>query len=81
MPKEAAPEAALPCIVCGGVLDNILENGGNQPIGGLAFSSPGHYGTTVFDPMDGSVLELNVCDKCLKAAIDEESVVLRGVVK
>lgn len=57
---------ALPCIACGQHLDGCSVP--NQPLDGLAFSSRGAYGTTVFDPMDGSALEVNVCDGCLKAA-------------
>ena len=57
---------ALPCIVCGCGLDG--WSWPNQPLDGLAFSTRGHYGTTAFDPMDGSALEINVCDRCLQAA-------------
>lgn len=58
---------ALPCIVCKTALSNIDETG-NQPSGGLAFTTPGHYGTTLFDPMDGNLLEINICDPCLLEA-------------
>jgi hypothetical protein len=59
-------DKALPCIVCDRELTNI--DGPNQPSNGIAFSTPGHYGTTVFDPMDGSRLEINVCDPCMRGA-------------
>lgn len=36
-----------------------------QPSGGLAFRTRGHYGSTFFDPMDGSGLEIAVCDECV----------------
>lgn len=55
------------CIVC----DKPLKNFGyedNQPDGGTAFQSHGHYGSTAFDPMDGTYLEINICDPCLTAA-------------
>lgn len=55
---------ALPCINCGRALENLLDQG-NQPKGGLAFSTAGHYGTKVFDPMDGAMLEISICDQCL----------------
>lgn len=59
---------ALPCIVCGSELDNVgIETEVNQPYAGTAFTSYGHYGSTVFDPMDRSHLEINVCDNCLVA--------------
>lgn len=38
-----------------------------QPLDGLGFITLGHYGSTVFDPMDGSTWEIIVCDPCLKA--------------
>jgi hypothetical protein len=58
---------AMNCIVCNNPLDpvDIHHGGQNQPYGGLAFTSYGHYGGTAFDPMDGSYLEINICDKCL----------------
>lgn len=54
----------LICVRCGFVMKN-LDARGNQPSGGLAFMTNGHYGSAVFDPMDGSALEINVCDPCL----------------
>lgn len=53
------------CVVCGESMEN-LDYGGFQPDNGLAFVTSGHYGSTVFDPMDGSRLELAICDFCLK---------------
>jgi len=70
----------LPCIVCGRALENATGGPGdevmntNQPSEGLAFKSYGHYGGTVFDPMDGHFLEVNICDSCLLEGGD------RGVV-
>lgn len=58
---------ALPCIACGATLVNVFD-ADNQPQEGLAFTSNGHYGGTAFDPMDGSFIEVNVCDPCLIAA-------------
>ena len=65
---------ALPCIVCGRELFNVVEGSVNQPSDGLSFSSHGAYGSTVFDPMDGSHLEINVCDKCLMRQGDRKRV-------
>lgn len=53
------------CFNCGAALKNLDEDG-FQPSEGLAFVTPGHYGSTVFDPMDGTFLELAICDDCLK---------------
>lgn len=70
----------LPCIVCKTslrpVFDGVAGMVGdtNQPSDGLAFSTPGAYGSTVFDPMNGEYIEINVCDECLKAAAAEEAV-------
>jgi len=53
------------CIVC----DTELENFSNKtlhPNDGLAFYTNGHYGSTVFDPMDGSYMSIVVCDTCIK---------------
>lgn len=61
---------SLPCIVCGKQLVNVLGEG-NQPEDGLACTTPGHYGSTVFDPIDGNYLEFNVCDLCMVRAGDQ----------
>lgn len=58
----------LPCIVCGKKLKDIGSGSINHPSEGISFSSPGQYGTTAFDPMDGSLLEINICDGCIVAA-------------
>jgi len=59
-------EPCAPCFVCDQPLTNVLDEAtGNQPLDGLAFVSGGHYGSTAFDPMDGSWLELNICDACV----------------
>ena len=59
----------LPCIVCDQPIEGV-NNGpdytGNQPYGGTTFMGDGQYGSTIFDPMDGSYLQLNVCDPCLR---------------
>ncbi len=55
------------CIVCARRMPN-FEPDRIQPMGGTAFQSPGYYGSTVFDPMDGRMIEVVVCDPCLVAA-------------
>lgn len=65
----------LNCIVCNCILDDAA--GGmaeNQPYEGTSFTSYGHYGSTVFDPMDGSFIEINVCDRCLTKAGKKQQV-------
>jgi hypothetical protein len=59
---------ALPCIVCGRELRHAMGGGStNQPNDGLCFDTGGHYGSTVFDMMDGE-LQISVCDPCVVAA-------------
>lgn len=64
---------AVPCAVCGMELQG-QEHSENQAVEGLYFRSFGAYGTTVFDPMDGHFIEINVCDECLRYIIEEGSV-------
>lgn len=58
------------CIACRKDMRNYLSDG-LQPDSGLSFMTKGHYGSTVFDPMDGSYLEICVCDRCLTVAASE----------
>lgn len=37
-----------------------------HPMDGTHFLTYGHYGSTVHDPMDGSYLNIIICNKCLK---------------
>lgn len=55
-----------------------LDPKGNQPDNGLEFISYGHYGSTVFDPMDGTFLAINICDSCLKSAARGRGLILHG---
>lgn len=62
--------APLPCIVCDETPEPLFDpksddHGPAQPLGALRFSSPGAYGSD-FDPADGSVLIISVCDRCLR---------------
>lgn len=66
------------CIVCNREMANI-NVAGMQPRGGLCFSTGGHYGSTVFDPMDGSRLEISLCDSCVTAGIKTKIVASRKV--
>lgn len=58
------------CIKCDKSLTN-LANVGMQPDNGLACVTYGHYGSTYFDPMDGSYLEFTICDTCIKELVDK----------
>lgn len=59
-----------PCLVCGKPLDPAIPPGvhdrsHNQPDEAVVFRAHGQYGSTVFDPMDGTYLEINICDNCV----------------
>lgn len=58
-------DRSLRCIVCSFELEDVGIDAENQPNGGLACQSHGHYGSTAFDPIDGQYIEFNVCDRCL----------------
>lgn len=66
------PKCKVPCLICAKQMDNIMATDtmeGNQPASGLEFfKSYGHYGSTEFDPMDGTFLIVNICDDCLSDA-------------
>lgn len=66
------------CIVCTKVMQNIATDDGFQPSGGLCFMTYGHYGSHIFDPMDGSTfLEVVICDDCVKHARETGDVIDR----
>lgn len=68
---------ALPCFVCGKPLAGVGGPTVNQPYYGTAFDSYGHYGSGQWDPLDsGELMELAVCDLCLKARRDRTRVIL-----
>jgi hypothetical protein len=58
-------------MVCTKELDNLEYEMQNSkmvevhPMGGLHFRTHGHYGSTIFDPMDGSYLDIAICDGCV----------------
>ena len=59
------------CIVCNAELKNWDEvypedKPTVHPIDGTVFRTYGHYGSSVFDPMDASYLDIVVCDPCLR---------------
>lgn len=63
------------CIVCDYQPDTAYNGCDiNQPYKATAFSTQGHYGSTFFDPMDGSHLEINICDECLNKAVDKQQI-------
>lgn len=79
MPTD--PTEALPCIVCSQTLMNVNRHVTNQPHGGTTFYSHGHFGSTVFDPFDGTYLEVNLCDRCLELGAERGHVLLNKDIK
>ena len=59
----------VPCIVCGRELREVGPgHTENQPNNGVCALIAGNYGSTVWDPMDATYLEVNICDPCLTTA-------------
>jgi hypothetical protein len=59
------PMTVVPCIVCGKHLATIdLPNHADDA---NEFCTHGQYGSTVFDPVNGDHLAINVCDECIVA--------------
>lgn len=72
----------LPCCVCRKHLENAIDfdtDDVNQPRQGLEFTTEGHYGSTYFDPMDGSLIAVNICDDCLRRLANEGLVKEYGI--
>lgn len=67
---------ALPCIACNAAVESIDDSYINSPYKATAFQTEGHYGSTIFDPMNGTYLELNVCDECLRRLAAEGKILL-----
>jgi hypothetical protein len=71
-------ETKIGCLACGKELDNLeytTRSKGTKievhPMGGLHFRTYGNYGSTVFDPMDGTYLDIAICDVCVTKNIDK----------
>jgi len=75
----------LPCLICGRSLDSVGPTAGlprNQPSGGTAFSTSGHYGSTFFDSIDGMErLEIAICDDCMSRSRARARVVVYRMCK
>lgn len=74
-------DATIDCFCCGKQMDNWVyetrkPDGSKTPVtvhpmGGLHFQTYGHYGSRVFDPMDGkdTRLDIAICDECVIANV------------
>lgn len=66
---------ATACIRCGGGLKDVWDGMKNSPPkGGTQFRTYGHSGSGVFDPMDDTFIEVNICDPCLLTLLDMKQV-------
>lgn len=67
----------IPCFKCEEPMQRAFEGGYElQPDAGLHFDTGGAYGSTVFDPMDGSSLNILICDDCIVEAARKGHVLL-----
>lgn len=65
-------EGKINCFICDVELDNMeYKDVDVHPMYGLHFRTYGHYGSTIFDPMNGQVLDIAICDECVKKNIDK----------
>lgn len=48
-----------------------------HPLNGLHFISYGHYGSSYFDPMDGSLINITICDVCLEKKSESSKITKR----
>lgn len=74
--KPTANDESINCLCCQKKMSNMQElRNGVQPSGGLAFHTSGHFGSTLFDPMDGSSIHIAICDPCVEKAIGRGDIV------
>lgn len=66
----------LPCIRCEKPLESVDPEAENQPSRGTEFFSYGHYGSA-YDPGDGTLIIVNLCDDCLLLAAERQMVLER----
>jgi hypothetical protein len=65
------------CVRCDREVEAMDKDYTNSPYGATAFRTHGHYGSTIFDPMNGCFLEINLCDECI-AVLGERGQILMG---
>jgi len=73
--SESVEAKPFPCLVCKKPLEPVMPWHADgvyiQPSGALTLSGEGMYGSRVFDPMNGSYIQGNICDECLEDALKE----------
>lgn len=62
----------ISCFSCDKELENLVYGSVEvHPQGGLHFSSQGHYGSTIFDPVGLNLsIEIAICDECVMRKMD-----------
>lgn len=80
---ESRLQRMIPCFKCGYVPESVDRgHWPEQPYEATIFTSGGHYGSTVYDPMSQyRHLRIIICDKCLlehKAEVQEVFVTPRA---
>jgi len=63
----------MQCIVCDKALKMVSKEW-KLPKRGVHFYTYGHHGSAVFDPINGSVMSIAVCDDCLIKKSDKTSI-------
>lgn len=64
----------VPCVICGLLQPRVMQDTEAQPDHGLMFTTTGNYGSTVFDPDDGTALLVIICDGCIVRASEQQRV-------
>ena len=50
----------------------------NNPKDATVFTSVGNYGSSIFDGLGHAYLEVNICDDCMRKAIEKRNILLRA---
>jgi hypothetical protein len=67
----------LNCVRCNRAVESMDDSDINSPSGALPFTTEGHSGSTIFDPLNGCYIEINICDECIRE-LGEMGQVLMG---
>ena len=49
----------------------------NNPKDATVFTSVGNYGSSIFDGLGHAYLEVNICDDCMRKAIEKRNILIR----
>ena len=63
----------MQCIICDKALE-MVNKIWNLPKEAVNFYTYGHHGSAVFNPLDGSVMKVTICDDCLIKKLDKTSI-------